>query len=52
MLGPRDNVAGHVIARTKFSLSYASPHPQICLCMGGEGSPWAPPYVSARAPSL
>ena len=29
-----------------------SPHPQICLCMEGEGSPWVPPYVTAPAPSL
>jgi len=32
---PRDDVIGQVIGRTKFSLSYASPHPQTCLCMGG-----------------
>ena len=50
--GLRDDVTGHVIARTEFSLSYASPHPQICMCMGGEGSPWALPYVTAWAPSL
>jgi len=48
---PRDDVTGHVIARTEFSLSYVSPHPQICVCMGG-GSPWALPYVTAQAPSL
>ena len=37
VFGPRDDVTGHVIARTEFSLSYLSPHPQICLCMGGRG---------------
>jgi len=37
MTGPRDDVTGHVIVRTQFSLSYVSPHPQICLCMGGRG---------------
>jgi len=35
--GPRDDVRSHVIAKTEFSLSYVSPHPQICLCMGGGG---------------
>ena len=48
----RSDVTGHVIARTEFSLSYVSPHPQVCLCMGGEGSPWAPPYVTGQVPSL
>ena len=35
--GPRDDIRGHMIARTEFSLSYVSPHPQICLCLGGVG---------------
>jgi len=37
MTGPRDDVTGHVIAGTEFSLFYVSPHPQVCLCMGGGG---------------
>ena len=35
MTRPGYDVTGHVIAWTEFSLSYVSPHPQVCLCMGG-----------------
>jgi hypothetical protein len=44
MTGPRDDITG------QFSLSYVSPHPQVCLCMGGEGSLWAPPYPVCLGP--
>ena len=35
MTGLQDDVTGHVITWTELSLSYMSPHPQTCLCMGG-----------------
>ena len=36
---PRDDVRGHVITRTEFSLSYVSPHPQTprSACVWGGG---------------
>jgi hypothetical protein len=40
--GPSNDITGHVIARTEFSLSYVSPHPQVCLCMGGGGVSMGP----------
>jgi len=40
------------VTRPEFSYASTGPHPQLGLCMGGEGSLWAPPYVTARAPSL
>jgi len=46
--GPRDHVTGHVIARPVSTV----PPPPSWPVYGGEGSPWAPPYVMARAPSL